>query len=331
MKCIYCLEDKDSSLFSKVEHIIPQSFGSFKDNLTLKDIVCDHCNQFFGDKLEVDLARDTLEGMSRCDHKIKKPSEFKSIGKRSRLKINLLEEPFKGAHAYRDYSKEEGRVLLKPLPQVGFLKRSSSEYEYFLLDKIPHKDSLGKDKYNLDDQEGILILGCKIEVAAKLLEEKGFILKIRGEKECSETSSKDWLCELTAEVDPTIFRGIAKIGFNYLLYWQGHSFVIHKDFDPIRNYILKGERASYPLGRIVDKPILGDESIVGKRRLGHIVTINWADDKVSILAQVSLFNWMTYCICLAKEFTGEHKDIKKGNFFDPYNHVILDLGDKETI
>lgn len=330
MKCIYCLEDKNSSSFSKVEHIIPKSFGSFKDNFTLKDIVCDDCNQFFGNKLEVALARDTFEGMSRCDHGFKKPSEFKSIGKRSRLKIDLLEGPFKGAHAYRDYSKGEGKVLLKPLPQVGFLKSSSSEHEYFLLDKIPHIDSLSKDKYNFDDQKGILILGCEPEVANKLLKEKGFILKIKEKEEYPETSSKDWLCELTAEVDPTIFRGIAKIGFNYLAYWQGHSFVIHEDFDPIRNYILKGERASYPLGRIVDKPILGDEPIAGKRRLGHMVTINWANDKVSILAQVSLFNWLTYRICLAREFTGEHKEIKKGHFFDPHNHTILELGDKET-
>ncbi len=73
-------------------------------------------------------------------------------------------------------------------------------------------------------------------------------------------------------------------------------------------------------------PILGDEPIVGKRRLGHMITTNWAKDGFSIIAQVSLFNWMTYNICLSRQFSGAYKDIKKGHFFDFNSQSILELG-----
>ena len=64
MKCIYCLVDKEANCFIKVEHVIPQSFGLFKNNLTLK-CVCDVCNQFFGDNLEMIMGRDSFEGLFR--------------------------------------------------------------------------------------------------------------------------------------------------------------------------------------------------------------------------------------------------------------------------
>jgi hypothetical protein len=49
--CIYCVTDKPASAFTKVEHVLPQAFGRFRDNLTLKDTVCDDCNEFFGNPL----------------------------------------------------------------------------------------------------------------------------------------------------------------------------------------------------------------------------------------------------------------------------------------
>jgi HNH endonuclease len=65
IQCIYCKEDKPASAYKKVEHVIPQSFGKFINNFTLRQLVCDACNQFFGDRVELALARDTLEGQSR--------------------------------------------------------------------------------------------------------------------------------------------------------------------------------------------------------------------------------------------------------------------------
>ena len=77
MKCIYCLEDKPQLFFSGVEHVIPQSFGVFRNNFTLVTIVCDACNKYFGDNLDIALARDTYEGGLRFEHNVTDPKDFK--------------------------------------------------------------------------------------------------------------------------------------------------------------------------------------------------------------------------------------------------------------
>ena len=99
MICIYCLEDQTPSCFTKVEHVVPQSFGRFENNLTLHETVCDGCNKYFGDNLEIALGRDTYEGGLRFDYELKQPSEFKSLGKKTRLTVRIHEGEFKGAYA----------------------------------------------------------------------------------------------------------------------------------------------------------------------------------------------------------------------------------------
>lgn len=331
MKCIYCLEDKSDDHFTSAEHVIPQSFGLFRNNFVLNTLdnnktVCNSCNDYFGKSLEIDLARDSFEGTTRVEHKIKKPSEFKTLGKRSRLIIKTLEGPFKGCYAYREYSQQENKVLLKPFPQVGFLKRNSNEYEYFLLDQIPRRDSSIETKYNLNDSEGIIILGCDPTIGDDFLKNKGFTLKIKGVQEPPSKQDGNWLCEVEGKIDQKIFRAIAKIAFNYLAYFEGTKFVMHGDFDPIRKFIRIGEKADYPLIRVVNEAILADEKDSDRRRLGHIVTANWADDKASIIAQVSLFNWAKYYVSLARNFSGERRSITRGHFFNTYSQEIMEMG-----
>jgi hypothetical protein len=42
-RCIYCQQERPPEFYEKVEHVLPQSFGRFLNNLTLRDIVCDLC------------------------------------------------------------------------------------------------------------------------------------------------------------------------------------------------------------------------------------------------------------------------------------------------
>ena len=57
-------------------------------------MVCNDCNQCFWDNLEIALARDTFEGMSRFEFSVKKPEEFKSLGIRSRMVITVAVASF---------------------------------------------------------------------------------------------------------------------------------------------------------------------------------------------------------------------------------------------
>lgn len=323
MKCIYCLEDKPDSCFEKSEHVLPQSFGKFKNNLTLNKIVCDACNKYFGDNLEITLGRDTFEGMKRFDHNVKKPEEFKSLGKKSRLNIKVNEGLFKGAFAYREYSEQEGSIIIKPIPQVGFKKFDIPDYMYFPLDKIPDKEYLEKE-FDLKSPKSIVALGCNVELAQENLAQKGIAFNPDDVGYPSEGYT-DWECEVTGQIDRIIFRAIAKIAFNYFAYWADPELVFDSPFHPIRRYIRYGEKTSFPSVVIVEKAILGDEPVEGKRRLGHIITLGLSNNKQSIVSQVSLFNWMTYSVLLAKDYQGKRFDLQKGHFFNIADNEIYEL------
>jgi hypothetical protein len=88
--CIYCLKEKAPTDFN-IDHVIPESFGAFENNFTLTEAVCKECNQYFGDKLELFLGRDTFEGMLRFMQGVKAPEEFKFLNNR-RILVRLGEE-----------------------------------------------------------------------------------------------------------------------------------------------------------------------------------------------------------------------------------------------
>ncbi|MBL7130837.1 MAG: hypothetical protein ISS45_05505 [Candidatus Omnitrophica bacterium] len=325
MTCIYCLKDEKSVSFKKTEHVLPRSFGLFKNNFTLNGIVCDSCNKYFGDNLELNLARGTLEGGFRYEYGIKKPREFKSLGKRNPVVNKVAEGPFKGAYAYKIYSDVDESIVIIPAPQIGFLNKSTNEFDFYLIDNIPDISEIRRKGYDIDNPKGMLTPLKHVEVVKKALSEKNIPFKMMEELDYPLQKGQQLLCKVKGTIDDRIMRGVAKIAFNYLAFWQGTEFVLQKDFDVIRKFILKGEKPDYPLVHILDKPILGDEPIAGKRRLGHLITTNWAKDGVSIMSRASLFNWMTYNVCLARKFLGERKDIKKGHFFNFNSHDILEL------
>lgn len=323
LRCIYCQEERSKDMYSKAEHVLPQSFGKFRRNLTLRQVVCDQCNQYFGDHLETYLGRDTFEGQLRFNHGLKNAEEFKSIGPQSRITLRSTEGPFAGCYLFRDYSKQKGEIVVRPLPQVGFLLASNS-YGYFLLDQIPTKDELNAKGYQEKHPRPIVGLEVDPDDLTELLAQKGISFRYQGPTELTDRPDSI-VCQLEGTIDHVIFRAVAKIALNYLAYWEGADFVQHSVFDKARRYIRWGHAPGYSLVRMVENAILANEPIEGLRSLGHLITVNWAQDGVSILSQVSLFNWMTYQISLARDFTGPPPALTRGHLFNVSNHKILEL------
>jgi hypothetical protein len=81
---------------------------------------------------------------------------------------------------------------------------------------------------------------------------------------------------------------------------------------------------------IDEQAVLANEPIEGPRSLGHLITVNWAQDGISVLAQVSLFNWMTYRVLLAPDFTGPPPELTRGHLFNVSNKEILELGTRPS-
>ena len=325
MRCIYCLSEKLSDAFTKVEHVIPQAFGLFQNNLTLKGVVCNECNQYFGDNLEIALGRDTVEGISRYEHGIRGPEDFKSLGKRSRLQHKKIAEGIlKGAFFYLGYSQELNQVTPKPLPQVGFQNKASLDYSYFLLEDIPNKDVL--ENQGLDCDTNVRAFGDNFEVIEQVLARKGIFPEFQKEIPLPDKKSEKLLVEYEASVDSIIRRSIAKIAFNYLAYWQGAEFALQEVFNPIRFYIRNGEREENKLFVMIrTESILKDEPSEEFRRLAHIITVNWAQNGVSIISQVSLLNFLSYTVQLARDYSGQIPNLRKGHFFNLGDHKIYEL------
>lgn len=325
-KCIYCKQTKPISNYSKAEHVIPQSFGMFEtNNMTLHRCVCDNCNQYFGDNLEIDLARDTFEGLVRFNHGVKQPYEYKSLGKRSRLKFRVNEGQFKGAYVYLEYSPDKGALMIRPLQQIGFYHLDSAQHSYFILDEIPNKSELDEKGFDLTRRNAVVAIGINSEQAKEILATKDITLRSWGDAETLEPNEGAWEVEVEGRFDAILSRAIAKIAFNYFCYWKGAHLVSQPGFDVIRSYIREGIQPSYRLVVVLERPILADEPNAGLRRLGHLVTLNWSQDRKSIVSMVSLFNQNTYSISVARDYLGEIQDLTIGHFFDIANRTILPL------
>jgi len=328
MECIYCKKTDEETSFNKSEHIIPQSFGKFNDNLTLSGIVCDDCNQFFGDTLERPLARETKEGLQRFELGIKGTTEFKNPGRNSRQLIQLAEGPNQGAYAYREYSEKTKKIELFPAFQIGLLKKNSDKYEFFLNSQFVEKN-ICKEEYNTDAPLGIVFIPETNNEAIELLKQKGINFKLSENIPEQSPMPKKINCDVTFTIDSNILRAYAKIAFNYLIYTQGLAFSSHIDFDIIKKYILTGKKPDYPLVVPSNEAILGDESESGLRRSGHIIALDWADDNISILCRIALCNDTTYKVSLSRNFTGKHNRIRSGHFFNLADKNILKI-DKKT-
>jgi hypothetical protein len=329
-RCIYCQQDRSADAFTKVEHVMPQSFGRFQHNFTLKNLVCDDCNHYFGNHLELFLGRDSYEGQLRFRHGLKEAEEFKGVGRKTRIVVRSTEGTFAGCYMLRYYNAEKNDISVRPLPQVGFMLAPERAYRYFLLDEIPTQaelDGMGFDKVH---PKPIVALEVDPPELAARLAAKGIAFNYRGP--LPQNPPLDTIgCELTARMDHVIFRAMAKIAFNYLAYWEGGPFVQQQGLDRARRHIRRGEIPNYELLRVDEEPILGDEPTVGNRRLGHLTTIGWADDGVSVLSQVSLLNWMTYHICLAPELGGPPPPMTRGHFFHPSSQEILELEPRRRV
>ena len=327
-KCIYCLEERGRGSYTKVEHVLPQSFGTFEpQNFILRNVVCDECNQYFGSNLEIHLGRDTYEGQLRFTHGVKDASEFQSAGQQTRIVLKLAEGPFAGCFVKRRFAPRKGEIEVTPLPQVGFLLAPTDHYEYFLLADIPSLAELQVKGFNGDRPRSIRGVAVDPEVLTQFLEERGIPFRFAGVDDSPSDRPETILCQFEGTIDQVIRRAIAKIAFNYLAHWQGPEFLHRPEFDMARRYIRYGTLPDYKMMRVDEEAILEGEPLEGPRVLGHIITAGWTDVR-SVLAQVALFNWLSYRISLTKEFPHPRPEIQRGHIFDVTNRKIHELGSR---
>lgn len=315
MKCIYCLRNKDLKCFQKREHVIPQCFGKFRSNLVLKEHVCDECNQFFGDNIELFWGRDSFESIERLRHGIK-PKE--KIKRKIRTKSKVLKGKFKGAIVYEIELGQSGNILVEKPVQAGFYNKKTDRYDYFEHGKIPTGKELSTKGYEVKNTTVILIAEkTELESLINELREKG--INVKSESEFMKGPDQGEIVRVETEItlDRVIMRGICKIAFNYLSFGAGKDFVLSENFNNIRNFIRYDEGNSLDFVTVNEPPILRDDQKFEKFGIkvteGHLIILGYKND--GIFSKLSLFNTLTYGIFLCKKFEGIYIPIKSGHHF----------------
>lgn len=318
MRCIYCLEEKTKNSYKKREHVIPQCFGKFSpDNIILYETVCDECNQYFGEKIELFFGKDSFEGIERLRHGIKPKKLLKN---RRRVKSKICEGEWKGVIVVERYQDESDEIGLEKVVQAGFYNKYKHEYDYFEPKDIPSAEELQRNGYDVKGKTVWLIAeeGDELDSLISLLKQKGVNVRSRSEFVKKDRIGEWFKIETNLTIDRVIFRGLSKIAFNYLAYVAGKEILIKDEFDDIRKFIRYDEGQS---DRFVDfnvPPILYDDQRLDKFRIkvteGHLIIVGWKG--LSLFSKVSLFNTSTYLIKLCHHFKGIWRPIKSGHHFD---------------
>lgn len=155
----------------------------------------------------------------------------------------------------------------------------------------------------------------------RILKEKGMSIKVAKVEEWPENvrEQKNILIGGTVKIDPIIYRGIAKIAFNYLAYSEGKRFVLSGNFDGIRNFIRYEKGNANDYFGVNEPPILFFDRFFlrkfgTKETSGHLVIVEWQG--MNLISKVSIFNTTTYLIRCCKNFKGIWRPIRCGHHFD---------------
>lgn len=133
MPCIYCATT-DASRFGGVEHVIPQSFGTFGAATPTLSCVCNDCNAYFGRVLDQLLARETLEGLGRYTRGL----TSRERRAQRRLEITLDDGPETGAFAgMKVFVDGTTGNLMPPHAQFHIFNFQTNKNEVYFLEHIP--------------------------------------------------------------------------------------------------------------------------------------------------------------------------------------------------
>jgi hypothetical protein len=294
-----------------VEHVLPQMFGRYEpDNLVLSD-VCGVCNNDFS-KLEQALGRDTPEALQRIVHGLKPFSAASELENRRVTYFVDRPGPWYGARIVLAGDHEMYPVFL---PQAAFQRSEGAPWEWLLEEQITAESIqpyLGK-RYRVKltgDSE------TEIERVREKLEDLSVTFPDVHPLEVPTGDDGKLELGLHAVVDDIVLRAITKIAFNYLAYIAGAAFVLHQDFDTVRQYIRAGGPGNWsPVSLRRHQFILRDASQT-QPDAGHSLELAWSEDGRSPVAHVTFFNGNTYRVTFTWNYHGIWRPLRIGHHFD---------------
>jgi hypothetical protein len=304
--------------------VIPQAFGRFADNNLIALNVCDRCNEFFDRELDRVLARGTYEGFMRFRLRDRQPSEYRHVGRASRVRFVAKQGPWTEMILDQVPAADGSALLVEPAKQLGFSASEDEAPTYYRPDDAPTREECaelyGNDLHvrsiGFDSTEEIesLLRGLGFENIGPLTVDWGAV------------GAGVVRVEQTIRADRLVFRCVAKIAVNYLD-------AVHPEvsrmavFNAIARFVRYDEEPPWqPVSATLD-PIIGNEPS-GGRYLGHVVTLRQDPASRRIVANVSLYNQIRYDVVLSPagfqlELPSEWLTL--GHLFDTKNGVLREL------
>jgi hypothetical protein len=307
-RCIFCGSKKPEGEFNR-EHVIPQAFGTFQRGLVL-DCVCIECNDYFGATIDLELARDSIEGIDRFWSGLKSPAEFKSLGKRSTTSVQFKPGAIHGGSGYAVANTDGSDLRVIPFPQIGFRQEPLLTI-WFRADELPDRANLGAHGIATSKPYEIHVREMSTDHAREVLLAKGY----------SSITAFDTLNPPTEETIETFMTGVigrperraaTKLALEYLAAVAGPALVRDASFDAVREF------ARFDTGEsrvhISENPIGFVRN--GKTARGHYLAVH-TDARGFLIAQVSLMLRIRYVVHLMTvRFLTATPCVASAHFFD---------------
>jgi hypothetical protein len=308
--CIYCRHTSPKPF--PAEHVIPWSFGQFRNGLTLH-CVCGGCNQFFADHLELHFARETGESVVRFQYGLR---DSVAGVPRSRLTVRIkVPGPTFGAKVLLAPNAQTKGTQIIYLPQVGFAEENSEEWQWYLQEELNEevirKLSAGSQiRYFFNTPAEEARLRARVR-------ELGAIGSTKPVSWTTILPQSEMAARITYTIDTIILRCVAKIAFNYLAsaLKEDMRLLLREDFDVVRRYVREGILPENELVSVIGGPRLTEESRRGSLVDGHMIGVGWNSGE-SILCNLSIFNAMTYQVALCRKYQGLWFPLTSAHSFD---------------
>lgn len=315
--CIYCKKSEPNVTFDSREHVIPQGFGAFgAETFVLHNKVCDDCNSYFGDHLDIVLARGSMEGFKRAKYLAKVPLKQPPGGIHSRLKVTLpkvCDDKRLSGGLLVDVLTYGNTGVVNLLPQISFRDKETGERVVVPKAELQSPKYVIESKYLENSEIGVFASSQEeLDQLMKLLESKGISSEILKEIPFGDMQKPNTI-EMHAKVDEIIYRAVSKVAFNYITYLHdGKNLnILEPAFDSFRKYIRYGN-ASWDIQ--LEKWFLGQESEYLQAVTEGILVATEVRTG-GLFVKVRIFDFITYLIPVITSIGQSFKE--EGYFFKP--------------
>ena len=316
-QCIYCRSELPD--YVPREHIIPQSFGVFKPDLTLR-CVCSECNGYFGSKLEWPMLIESVEGALRLQYGLK--GTVGGIGTKGVMPTVAEGEDWKGTRTAIRTDKD-GKQETELLPQVGARRNASEPFQWCLerdlsvefAQRFPKGSEFrivgGRTFPDVDQLVQKLIAVCPTFLYGGTMNPPSY-------------DDGQLMLEVEHQMSRVVARCLCKIAFNYMALTCGETFAISREFNNMREFIRND--IGVEMGRVFvkQKPIIAQEIITGERGTdGHVLTVEGRPWDRTLEVQLALFNSIPYKIPMTGEYIGHY--YVRGHHFSLETQEVSEL------